>query len=219
MIKHLIRLDFYAMKPLRKFIFSFIFIPIILGVVVDPGMSIMVTLTFMVFMLNIVFAITERSNFNKLYGVLPIKKSTNILSRYLFSLIAIGVTAIISFILFLILSVITKEGVDWIYGIQFLAISILFAILFISVQYPFYFKLDYAKASIMAILPYIVCFAIGIPLVNYLMNNQVFYRYIMSMVVYFRSNVLAFILIVLAISFLSVTFSYLLSRKIQKREF
>ena len=77
MIKHLIRLDFYAMKPLRKFIFSFIFIPIILGVVVDPGMSIMVTLTFMVFMLNIVFAITERSNFNKLYGVLPIKKSTN----------------------------------------------------------------------------------------------------------------------------------------------
>ena len=83
MIKHLIRLDFYAMKPLRKFIFSFIFIPIILGVVVDPGMSIMVTLTFMVFMLNIVFAITERSNFNKLYGVLPIKKSTNILSRYL----------------------------------------------------------------------------------------------------------------------------------------
>ena len=215
MIKHLIRLDFYAMKPLRKFIFSFIFIPIILGVVVDPGMSIMVTLTFMVFMLNIVFAITERSNFNKLYGVLPIKKSTNILSRYLFSLIAIGVTAIISFIL----SVITKEGVDWIYGIQFLAISILIAILFISVQYPFYFKLDYAKASIMAILPYIVCFAIGIPLVNYLMNNQVFYRYIMSMVVYFRSNVLAFILIVLAISFLSVTFSYLLSRKIQKREF
>ena len=212
MIKHLIRLDFYAMKPLRKFIFSFIFIPIILGVVVDPGMSIMVTLTFMVFMLNIVFAITERSNFNKLYGVLPIKKSTNILSRYLFSLIAIGVTAIISFILFLILSVITKEGVDWIYGIQFLAISILIAILFISVQYPFYFKLDYAKASIMAILPYI-------PLVNYLMNNQVFYRYIMSMVVYFRSNVLAFILIVLAISFLSVTFSYLLSRKIQKREF
>jgi hypothetical protein len=95
----------------------------------------------------------------------------------------------------------------------------LIAILFISVQYPFYFKLDYAKASIMAILPYIVCFAIGIPLVNYLMNNQVFYRYIMSMVVYFRSNVLAFILIVLAISFLSVTFSYLLSRKIQKREF
>ena len=97
--------------------------------------------------------------------------------------------------------------------------QLLIAILFISVQYPFYFKLDYAKASIMAILPYIVCFAIGIPLVNYLMNNQVFYHYIMSMVVYFRSNVLAFILIVLAISFLSVTFSYLLSRKIQKREF
>ena len=49
MIKHLIKLDFYAMKPLKKVILPFLLVPIVLGVVADLGMSIMVTLTFMVF--------------------------------------------------------------------------------------------------------------------------------------------------------------------------
>lgn len=219
MIRHLIKLDFYAMKPLAKFIFPFLLVPIILGMVVDLGMSIMVTLTFVVFMLNIVFAITERSNFNKLYGILPIKKSTNVLGRYLFSLITIGITAIISFAIFLILSIITKGRIDWIYGFQFLTLSIMIAVLFISIQYPFYFKFEYTKASIMAILPYIVCFAIGVPLMNYFLKNQDFYQYVMRIVNYFQSNILLLALVCLGLSFLFVTVSYLLSKKLQKKEF
>nr|WP_318686739.1 ABC-2 transporter permease [uncultured Acetatifactor sp.] len=219
MIRHLIMLDFYAMKPLTKFMFPFLLVPIILGVVADLGMSIMVTLTFIVFMLNVVFLITERSNFNKLYGILPIKKSANVLSRYLFSLIVIFTTAIISFVLFIILSVITKGTVNLEYGIQFLAISVFVAILFISIQYPFYFKLEYTKASIMSILPYIVCFAIGIPLINYLMGNQEFYQKIIRIIRYFQSNMTIFVLCVLGLSFLFIVASYLLSKKIQKKEF
>ena len=219
MIRHLIMLDFYAMKPLTKFMFPFLLVPIILGVVADLGMSIMVTLTFIVFMLNVVFLITERSNFNKLYGILPIKKSANVLSRYLFSLIVIFTTAIISFVLFIILSVITKGTVNLEYGIQFLAISVFVAILFISIQYPFYFKLEYTKASIMSILPYIVCFAIGIPLINYLMGNQEFYQKIIRIIRYFQSNITIFVLCVLGLSFLFIVASYLLSKKIQKKEF
>lgn len=219
MIRHLIMLDFYAMKPLTKFMFPFLLVPIILGVVADLGMSIMVTLTFIVFMLNVVFLITERSNFNKLYGILPIKKSANVLSRYLFSLIVIFTTAIISFVLFIILSVITKGTVNLEYGIQFLAISVFVAILFISIQYPFYFKLEYTKASIMSILPYIVCFAIGIPIINYLMGNQEFYQKIIRIIRYFQSNMTIFVLCVLGLSFLFIVASYLLSKKIQKKEF
>ncbi len=219
MIKHLIKLDFYAMKPLKKVILPFLLVPIVLGIVADLGMSIMVTLTFMVFMLNIVFAITEKSNFHKLYGTLPVKQSASILSRYLFSLIAIGITAILSFVIFIILSIITSGRIDWIYGIQFLALSILIAVLFISIQYPFYFKFEYTKASIMAILPYIVCFAIGIPLLNYFMNNQNFYQHIISVVNYFNSNILVFLLMIFVLSFLAITGSYLLSKKVQKKEF
>lgn len=218
MTKQLIKLDFYAMKTLAKFMLLFLLIPIILGLVANLGTSIMVTLTFIAFMLNIVFSISEKSNFNKLYGILPIKKSANILSRYLFSLIIIACTAIISFIIYMILSIISKGSIDWIYGIEFLTVSILIAIFFISIQYPFYFKLEYSKASIMAILPYIACFAVGSPLVNYLMKNNEFYTHIMGIVNYFHSNTAILVLAALGISVLLIGSSYLISKKIQKKE-
>ena len=101
-LKNLIKLDFYAMKPLAKLMICFLIIPIILGIIVNLGVSIMVTLTFVVFMLNMIFSISEKSHFHKLYGVLPIKKSTSVLSRYLFSLIIVALTAIVSFILYII---------------------------------------------------------------------------------------------------------------------
>lgn len=219
MIKHLIILDFYAMKPLKKVILPFPIIPIVMGLVTDLGMGMMLTLTFMVFMLNIVFVITEKSNFYKLYGTLPIKQSSKILSRYLFSLITIGITAIFSFVIFIILSVIKQENINWIYGIQVLTLSIFISILFISIQYPFYFKFEYAKASIMAILPYIVCFAIGIPIINYFMKNKNFYRYIINIVNYLNSHILLYIFIIFLISFLVITVSYLFSKTIYKKEF
>ena len=65
----------------------------------------------------------------------------------------------------------------------------------------------------MAILPYIVCFAIGIPLLNYFMNNQNFYQHIISVVNYFNSNILVFLLMIFVLSFLAITGSYLLSKK------
>lgn len=219
MTKQLIKLDFYAMKPLAKFMLPFLIVPIILGIVANLGTSIMITLTFVAFMLNVVFAISEKSNFKKLYGVLPIKKSANILSRYLFSLIVIALTAMVSFIIFIVLSVISTGNIDWINGIEFLALSMFIALFFISIQYPFYFKFEYSKASIMAILPYIACFAVGAPLMNYLMkNNDVFTR-VMKIVNYFHSNTVILVFITFGISALLVGGSYLLSKKIQKKEF
>lgn len=219
MIKHLIRLDFYAMKPLIRFIFPFLLVPIILGIVADLGMSILVSLTFIVFLLNIVFAITERSNFNKLYGILPIKKSANVLSRYVFSLLILGITAILSFLIYIILSLLTKGSINWIYGIQFLSLSMLLSIAFISIQYPFYFKLEYTRASIMAVLPYIICFAIGIPLMNYMMKNQEFSRIVIDIITYFQSNTVMLLCVSSGLSFMFIAISYLFARTLQKKEF
>ncbi|WP_067843482.1 ABC-2 transporter permease, partial [Amphibacillus sediminis] len=184
-IKNLIKLDFYAMKPLAKTMVAFLIIPIILGLVADQGMSIMVTLTFMVFMLNSVFSITEQSNFNKLYGVLPIKKSLNIISRYLFSLLVLICTAALSFLIFMALSIISNGSINWTNGIIYLTVSIVIALFFISIQYPIYFKFEFSKANLMAILPYIVFFAIGAPLIQYLMKNVTFYTNVMKVINYF----------------------------------
>lgn len=218
-LKNLIKLDFYAMKPLAKLMICFLIIPIILGIIVNLGVSIMVTLTFVVFMLNMIFSISEKSHFHKLYGVLPIKKSTSVLSRYLFSLIIVALTAIVSFILYIILSLILNGKMNWIHGISFLTISIVIALFFISIQYPFYFKFEYSKATIMSILPYIICFAIGAPLFQYLMQNNHFATQVMKLISYFQSHVSVLVILGIVISVVMVSTSYLLSLKIQKKEF
>ncbi|MCJ0592426.1 ABC-2 transporter permease, partial [Enterococcus cecorum] len=75
------------------------------------------------------------------------------------------------------------------------------------------------KGSVMAILPYIACFAIGIPLINQLMKNLVFYENVMEVISYFQSNTVVLILMVLTLSLVLIMSSYLLSKKIQKKEF
>lgn len=217
-LKNLIRLDFYAMKPLAKTMLCFLIVPIILGVVTQPGISIMITLTFVVFMLNMVFAIAEKSNFSKLYGVLPIRSSQPILSRYLFSLIIVSCTAVFAFLIYLILSITLDGSINWISGISFLTISIMISLFFISVQYPFYFKFEYSKATIMSILPYLICFAIGAPLLQYLMGNPDFYAFSMKVILYFQSNVLILVLLGTAISLLMIFISYSISLHIQKKD-
>lgn len=218
-LKKLIYLDFYAMKPLAKTMIAFLIIPIILGFITNLGMSIVVTLTFVVFMLNMVFAIAEKSNFNKLYGILPIPPSLKITSRYLFSLIVVSISAIVSFIIFVLLSYLTTENINWIEGIGFLCISIFIAICFISIQYPFYFHFEYSKATIMSILPYILCFAIGSPLLSYLMKDPSFYKDIMDLVQYFQSHIVVLILLCFCSSMFLIIVSCAISKKVQKREF
>lgn len=217
-IRKLILLDFYTIKPLVKVMLTFLLIPLILGIVADPGTSIMVTMTFIVFMLNVVFSVAEKSNFDKLYATLPIKRSYSILSRYLFSMIMIGMTAAISLVIYLLLSYFQHGSIQLSSGICYLILSSMIAVFFISIQYPFYFKFDYSKANMMAILPYILVFAIGSPIVSYLMKQAAFYQNVIQLINYVQTHVLLFVLLGICTSLMMISCSYLLSRNIYKRE-
>ncbi|EGO6684341.1 ABC-2 transporter permease, partial [Enterococcus faecalis] len=59
----------------------------------------------------------------------------------------------------------------------------------------------------------------GIPLINQLMKNLVFYENVMEVISYFQSNTVVLILMVLTLSLVLIMSSYLLSKKIQKKEF
>lgn len=218
-IKKLILLDFYTIKPLLHIMLMFLIIPVILGIVVDPGTSIMVTMTFIVFMLNVVFSIAEKSNFNKLYGILPIQRSHSIISRYLFSLIILGITAGISFLIYLILSYIESGNMHMVNGIGYLILSSMISIFFISIQYPFYFKFEYSKATIMSILPYILVFAIGSPLLSYLMENITFYQTVTNLISYFQTHILQFLALGLTVCISMLGCSYCFSKIVYKKEF
>lgn len=217
-IKKLIKLDFYLMKPLAGILVGFLIIPIMLGFIADVGVSIMITLTFVVFMLNIVFATAEKSNFAKLYSVLPIKRSQSILSRYLFSLIVLFLASLISLIIFICISYVIHKTIIWTNGVMYLSAAVVVAIFFISIQYPFYFKFEYSKAAIMAILPYLICFAIGAPLMQHLMKNASFFASINKIITYFQANPAILSIGALLISVILILISYSISLLIQKKD-
>ncbi|EGO2804380.1 ABC-2 transporter permease, partial [Enterococcus faecalis] len=54
---------------------------------------------------------------------------------------------------------------------------------------------------------------------NQLMKNLVFYENVMEVISYFQSNTVVLILMVLTLSLVLIMSSYLLSKKIQKKEF
>lgn len=188
-VNSLIKLDFYTLKPLFGMIAGGIILSIIIGIITQPTTLIMMILTFIAFMLNICFSIGEKSNFNKLYGVLPVKKSEVVIGKYLFSFLIICVLSIIAFLLFVFLSLFVKKNIDWLSGISFLSASFAIATIFISIQFPFYFKLEYSKAAFISVLPYIIFFAIGSPLVSYLMGNEWYFSIWMKIVSYFKNHV------------------------------
>lgn len=218
-IKKLIKLDFYAMKSLFKIMLAFLIIPAILGIVVNKATSIMIILTFLVFMLNSLFAITEKSNFNKLYGTLPIKKNAGIISRYIFSILIIMGGAMVACLLFIALSLFAGEPINWLTAIESLTVSMVLALFFISIQYPFYYHFEYTKATVMSILPYIVCFAIGAPLIQFMMKDITFYTILTDIITYAHNHTAILVLSGLAVSVLLITSSCILSIKIQKKEF
>lgn len=215
-IKNLIKLDFYTMKPLLKLAIIVLLIPIMIGIVTYPGEVILTTLTFITFLLSILFSLGEKSNFDKLYGILPIKRKNIILSRYLFSLIIIGIFSIISFILFALVSFISNGNIDWFSGTVYLIISLLVVSFFISIQYPFFFKLEYSKAAFMTIAPYIVFFAIGAPLTNNLMKHKAFRADVMSMLSFFEARHILLIFLGLLIVSTFIFISYFISKTISR---
>lgn len=217
-IKKLIKLDFYAMKSLSRIMVVFLIIPIVLSVVVNKITGMLSLLTFLVFMLNVVFAITEKSNFSKLYGVLPIKKNAHIIGRYVFSMIVLLCGTMLAFAIFSILSLFGSEAIRWTEGLEGAAICIVVAIFFISIQYPFYYRLSYTKASLMAVLPYILCFAIGAPCMQYIMKDATIYAHVMSIVTYFQNHTVIFMALACALSILFIGISCFLSIQTQKKE-
>jgi len=174
-ILHFVKLDYYAIKPFSISIFLAALVAGIIGIVSSqPAMAIMVLLTFSAFFMSICFAICEKSNLNKLYGILPIKRYQIVIGRYLFSLLLAVVSSAVAAILTLLVSLFFGIGVTAIAYSQFLSGSFFIFCLFIAIQFPFYFKFDYTKVAAVAVLPFVLVFAIGSPLLASLLKNPDF---------------------------------------------
>lgn len=217
-IYRLLTLDYYVLKALFGFVAGAILVAIVIGCVTQPSMLIMVILTFTAFLLSVLFSVAEKSNFNKLYGTLPIKKSEIIIGRYLFATLIICILSILAFALFCIISIVMKSSIDWFNGVAYWSGAFLITTLFISIQFPIYFKFEYSKAIFISILPYILFFAIGFPVLGQLMKQSSFSDMVMNIITYLQSRIYLMILLGLGVGLILLTLSCLISFILTKKK-
>ncbi|MPQ34269.1 ABC-2 transporter permease [Clostridium estertheticum] len=202
-----IKLDFYSMKHLYSGAILAIIIGIIIGFVTNPITIIMVEITFSAYFLSMCFAVHDKSNFNKLYGVLPINKNQIVIGRYLFSTCFVTAMGILSFILYYFISTIMGGPFNIVTSSASVCGSFIIFALFIGIQFPLYYKYEYSKVMIISILPFVLVFAIGVPVISKILKNADNMKKLINSLMYFQTHPYMIWVLGIGIGFLLLVFS------------
>ena len=164
-IGNAIKLDFYTMKAgsTAQMIFVIaLVVSTLVGVLTkQAAFTLAFFMVFVQFAGGSVFSIYEKSRSERLYGILPLRKSEMVTGRYLYALI-IGVVS-------LIVAIILAQVVTRIRGLELgqplllaaVALSFMYYCFAVSVTYPVYLKFSFAKANVFTNVPVYVVFLAG----------------------------------------------------------
>jgi len=158
-----IKLDYYILKSadLRRLAIV-AFVPLLVGgLSKNPPLILGMSMFIGGFFMSTMFAVVEKNNLNKLYGILPVKKQETVIGRYLFTLICGVAIAALASILAFAVSLVLQVGLDGFTFAAWLSGSFLLFCLIISIQFPLYFKYDFSKLVAFANLPYILIVVAG----------------------------------------------------------
>ncbi|GFP76638.1 ABC-2 transporter permease [Clostridium fungisolvens] len=149
-----LKLDFFAGKSTLQ-LTAILLIPATLIGMISKGpiYTMIFTMVFAVTSSGTIFSIHEKNHSDKLYGILPLKKSEMIIARYLFALIIGTVYAVISGILGLVMSQVMDTRLDSFTFWSTLMLAFIYFCFAASISYPIYLKFSFAKAYIFTMLP------------------------------------------------------------------
>jgi ABC-type transport system involved in multi-copper enzyme maturation permease subunit len=143
----------------------FLIIPTAVGAVNKmPHMTLGIALLLTSIMCGIVFQVHEKSHTDKLYGILPLRKSEMIAGRYICALLLMGVNVGLGTIMSLLVAWFCGVTMS---GIQFsvvLAIGFAYCCFMVAVGYPLYLRFEYQKAYVGANIPMFLMFIAAVVL-------------------------------------------------------
>ena len=217
-----VKLDFLTVKPYitLKNLLILIIVPLFMGYSSPSDVSMIgFIMVFGALFVSYPFAVSEKNGLDSLYATLAITRGTVVFGRYLFSFILNICTGFLGYFLTFMLSAVLKRPFSP--SETFFIILAIFAIysLVLSFQLPIYFKLGYAKAKMIAYLPF-VAWPLVVWGLSFLLKNAALAEKLSLLPFWFESHLFIFSLLCLtlwtAIMFSSyrVAFSYY-----QKRDF
>lgn len=153
-ILNAIKLDFFAGKSALRMTAILLLIGIVIGVLAHgPTYTMIFTMVFAVTSCGSIFPIHERSHSDKLYGILPLKKSEMIVGRYLYALIIGAVYVVFAGILGFVMSRIINVSLDSFTFWATLMLAYIYFSFAVGVSYPIYLKFSFAKAYVFTMFP------------------------------------------------------------------
>ena len=148
------KLDFYAAKPTLKVSAFTLIVSIAIGAATkQPTFTPLFVMVFAVFMGGMVFSTHEKNHTEKLYGILPLKKSEMIAGRYLYALIISAVNIVIGGALEAVVSKVIKVDVNPVLFWGSMALAFIYYCFAVGVSYPIYLKLGFSKAYVFTMVP------------------------------------------------------------------
>ncbi len=148
------KLDFSLVKPYVKTICFTMVLPVVFAAINRSLLTgISFAMCFIAMTTGYTFSITEKNSMERLYGILPIRKSDIVIGRYIF-IIIMGITALIfSLIAHPVILTILGESISIFDFISAATIGIFLFALYTVFQLPGYYKFGSIKGRVFMYIP------------------------------------------------------------------
>lgn len=148
------KLDFSLVKPYVKTICFTMVLPVVFAAINRSLLTgISFAMCFIAMTTGYTFSITEKNSMERLYGILPIRKSDMVIGRYIF-IIIMGLTALIfSLVTHPVILTILGETINIFDFISAAVIGIFLFALYTVFQLPGYYKLGSIKGRVFMYIP------------------------------------------------------------------
>ena len=148
------KLDFSLVKPYVKTICFTMILPVVFAAVNRSLLTgISFAMCFIAMTTGYTFSITEKNAMERLYGILPIRKSDMVIGRYIF-IIIMGLTALVfSLVSHPVILIILGETVSVFDFMSAAATGIFLFTLYTVFQLPGYYKLGSIKGRVFMYIP------------------------------------------------------------------
>lgn len=148
------KLDFSLVKPYVKSICFTMVLPVVFAAVNRSLLTgISFAMCFIAMTTGYTFSVTEKNSMERLYGILPIRKSDMVIGRYIFIMI-MGITALIfSLTVHPVILTILGESISAFDHISAAVIGIFLFALYTVFQLPGYYKLGSIKGRVFMYIP------------------------------------------------------------------
>jgi len=156
-ITALLRLDFQLLKPYWKWWLMFFGIALFMGLINQGGDVFMLSIIiFAGTVMAFPFESTDKSNLHVLYSILPTNRKSMVTARYLFTLLLLALTLVISVVVGIILDLSFRNGVSLSVIIPVICISTGIFAVSVGFQTPFFYRFGYTKGRIFMWIPIVV---------------------------------------------------------------